>query len=136
MNVCTILFRVPLIRVGEGADSDAGHRLGGDVGSVDGYHFALARQQVEEVVGEVGPLGGYLDEHIFGQAVGGEGERDAQRCRLDGLGQMRPGQVQLLGYGEELVAVEEGFALMLYGVFRIYLGFRLKSLGDEMRALE
>ena len=29
-----------------------------------------------------------------------------------------------------------GFALMLYGVFRIYLGFRLKSLGDEMRALE
>ena len=24
-----------------------------------------------------------------------------------------------------------GFALMLYGVFRIYLGFRLKSLGDE-----
>ena len=86
--------------------SDAGYRLGGDVCPVDGHYLALARQQVEEIVGEVGPLGGYLDEYVFGQAVGGEGERDALGCRLDGWGQMRSGQVQLFGYGEELVAVE------------------------------
>ena len=29
-----------------------------------------------------------------------------------------------------------GFALILYGVFRIYLGFRLKGIGDEVKELK
>ena len=77
--------------IGEGTYPDTGYIVGGDVGTLDGHHLALARHQVEEVVGEVGPLGGYFDEYILGQTVGREGEGDALGRCFDGFCQVRPG---------------------------------------------